>query len=159
MTNQAQAELTDISGSGFLNLHTREYDDELLEFFGLEEIRDALPPLVKATDICGYVTEKAAERAGKTVPGNDPDDVYGIKRRLFGGQCHPGLQKRSGADVWKRGHDRSGDRVYGSADGDEPSGGGTSGGFCHAKRSGGSGEFHPYLCDSQKERRTAGVYH
>lgn len=64
MTNQAQAELTDISGSGFLNLHTREYDDELLEFFGLEEIRDALPPLVKATDICGYVTEKAAEESG-----------------------------------------------------------------------------------------------
>lgn len=62
MTNQAQAELTDISGSGFLNLHTREYDDELLEFFGLEEIRDALPPLVKATDICGYVTEKAGRR-------------------------------------------------------------------------------------------------
>ena len=28
-----------------------------------------------------------------------------------------------------------------------------------ALRSGGSGEFHPYLCDSQKERRTAGVHH
>ena len=75
-----------------------------------------------AKAVAGHVTEKAAERAGKTVPGNDPDDVYGIKRRLFGGQCHPGLQKRSGADVWKRGHDRPGDRVYGPADGDEPSG-------------------------------------
>ena len=75
-----------------------------------------------AKAVAGHVTEKAAERAGKTVPGNDPDDVYGIKRWLFGGQCHPGLQKRSGADVWKRGHDRPRDRVYGPADGDEPSG-------------------------------------
>ena len=78
--------------------------------------------LLGAKAVAGHVTEKAAERAGNTVPGNDPDDVYGIKRRLFGGQCHPGLQKRSGADVWKRGHDRPGDRVYGPADGDEPSG-------------------------------------
>lgn len=75
-----------------------------------------------AKAVAGDFTEKEAERAGKTVSGNDPDDVYGIKRRLFGGQCHPGLQKRSGADVWKRGNDRPGDRVYGPADGDEPSG-------------------------------------
>ena len=33
-----------------------------------------------AKAVAGHVTEKAAERAGKTVPGNDPDDVYGIKR-------------------------------------------------------------------------------
>ena len=64
LTGVPGAELTDISGSGLLNLHTSSYDPELLELFGLSEIEHALPPLCRATDICGAVTMKAAAECG-----------------------------------------------------------------------------------------------
>lgn len=64
MTGTACAELTDISGSGLLNLHSRAYDDELLSLFGLEQIRHALPPLCKSTEVCGTVSAEAAACCG-----------------------------------------------------------------------------------------------
>ena len=64
LTGQAQAELTDCSGNGLLNLHTRSYDPQLLQLFGLEAIGSALPPLCTATEICGVVSEEAAEACG-----------------------------------------------------------------------------------------------
>jgi L-xylulokinase len=63
LTGQARAELTDYSGANLINLRTQHYDLDLLDLFGLREIRDKLPPLCKSTDICGYIT---AEAAGKT---------------------------------------------------------------------------------------------
>lgn len=64
LTGEARAELTDYSGSGFLNLNTRQYDEKLLELFGLEQIKDALPPLCNSTDIVGKVTDVAAAQCG-----------------------------------------------------------------------------------------------
>ena len=64
LTGEARGELTDYSGTNFMNLHTREYDDALLELFGLEELRHALPPLCKSTDICGRISREAAEKTG-----------------------------------------------------------------------------------------------
>ena len=64
LTGEAKGELTDYSGANFVNLHTGEYDDELLKLFGLEQLRDALPPLCSATGIAGYVTEEAAALCG-----------------------------------------------------------------------------------------------
>ena len=64
LTGEARAERTDTSGANLLNLYTREYDDELLRLFGLEECRGALPPLCNAIDICGYVTEEASKACG-----------------------------------------------------------------------------------------------
>ena len=64
LTGKALAELTDYSGANLVNLNTREYDDELLRLFGLECIKDALPPLCKSTDICGTVTAEAAAATG-----------------------------------------------------------------------------------------------
>ncbi len=64
LTGEARAELTDYSGTGLLNLYTRQYDDAILELFGLMGIRDALPPLCVSTDICGYVTKQAAAQCG-----------------------------------------------------------------------------------------------
>ena len=64
LTGRALAEITDYSGSGLMNLHTGDYDGELLSLFGIEEIREALPPLVKATDLCGTVTRLAAMQTG-----------------------------------------------------------------------------------------------
>lgn len=64
LTGEALAEITDYSGANVMNLHTRQYDDELLRLFGLEDIKDALPPLVRATDLCGTVTAEAALLTG-----------------------------------------------------------------------------------------------
>lgn len=67
LTGEARAELTDYSGANLLNLHTKNYDDRLLALFGIEEISAALPPLCKATEICGYVTESASSECGLAV--------------------------------------------------------------------------------------------
>lgn len=64
LTGEAKAEITDYSGANLMNLHTGAYDDDLLALFGLQAIRDALPPLCRATDICGYVTAEAAAKCG-----------------------------------------------------------------------------------------------
>lgn len=64
LTGRAMAERSDYSGTNLVNLHTEEYDDTLLELFGICEIRDALPPLCRATDICGTITAEAARATG-----------------------------------------------------------------------------------------------
>jgi len=64
LTGEAFAELTDISGSNLLNLKTRQYDMDLLGLYGLESIRDALPPLKRSFDPCGRVSHEAALLTG-----------------------------------------------------------------------------------------------
>jgi len=64
LTGQAYAELTDISGSNMLNLKTKQYDKQLLSLFGLESIFEALPPLKKSSEPCGYITKEVAELTG-----------------------------------------------------------------------------------------------
>ena len=64
LTGEAYGERTDYSGCNLVNLHTGEYDEELLALFGLSECRDKLPPLRLSTDVCGHVTREAAERTG-----------------------------------------------------------------------------------------------
>ena len=68
LTGEVYGELTDYSGTGLVNLHTKDYDAEILKLFGIEEVMNALPPLRGSTDICGYVTEEAAKACG-LVPG------------------------------------------------------------------------------------------
>ena len=67
LTGEAYAELTDISVSSGLNLNTIDYDDEILDLFGIKAYKHILPPLKKCTDICGTVTEKAAKETGLIV--------------------------------------------------------------------------------------------
>ena len=64
LTGEARAEITDYSGANLLNLKTRSYDRELMKLFGIEEIMDALPPLVRADEVAGYVTKEAAGKTG-----------------------------------------------------------------------------------------------
>ncbi len=64
MTGVANAEITDISGSSLVNLNTASFDDEILKLFGLEEIRDKLPPLVYSSQFCGKVTKECAASSG-----------------------------------------------------------------------------------------------
>lgn len=64
LTGEARAEITDYSGANLVNLYTQQYDDALLRCFGLEGIRDALPPLCGSLDIAGYISEEAAAKCG-----------------------------------------------------------------------------------------------
>lgn len=64
MTGVPCAELTDYSGTNLVNLHTQSYDDRLLSFFGIEELKNTLPPLCRSLDICGCVSESAAKECG-----------------------------------------------------------------------------------------------
>lgn len=64
LTDKPYAEYSDYSGSNLVNLETKEYDRKLLALFGLGDLMYALPPLRYATDICGTITKKVAERTG-----------------------------------------------------------------------------------------------
>ena len=64
LTGEARGEITDYSGANLVNLYTRQYDDALLDCFGLSCIRDALPPLCTSLDIAGYVSEEASAKCG-----------------------------------------------------------------------------------------------
>jgi L-xylulokinase len=62
LTGDAYAEYTDFSGANLVNMKTKDYDRELLQYFGLSEIYDKLPPLKYSADICGYITREASEQ-------------------------------------------------------------------------------------------------
>ena len=64
LTGRAMAEYTDYSGTSLMNLHTKSFDAELLEIYGIPEIMPCLPPLCKADEICGFVTKEASDQTG-----------------------------------------------------------------------------------------------
>lgn len=64
MTGEAYAEYTNFTGANLVNLHTKQYDRELLSLFGIECVYEKLPPLRYASDICGTVTKETAEKTG-----------------------------------------------------------------------------------------------
>jgi len=67
LTGEAYAEKTDYSGANLLNLHTQEYDNELMKLFGLEDLMHALPPLKGSFDVCGGITQEVASLTGLPV--------------------------------------------------------------------------------------------
>ncbi len=64
LTGNAYAEYTDSSGTGLLNLRTRNYDPELLELYGIREIETCLPPLADSAALCGTVGKNASLATG-----------------------------------------------------------------------------------------------
>ena len=60
LTGEARAEITDYSGSGLMDLHTKSFSKEPLSLFGIESVWDALPPLCASLDIAGHITPEAA---------------------------------------------------------------------------------------------------
>jgi len=64
LTGEVYMELTDMSGTSLMNVGTAEYDDEVLETWGLTNIKDMLPPLRNSADLCGKVTPAAAKATG-----------------------------------------------------------------------------------------------
>ncbi|HCZ9268869.1 TPA: carbohydrate kinase [Vibrio alginolyticus] len=64
LTGEVAAELTNISESNVFNSITGEYDKALLKTFGIEEIWNALPPIVKPQQKAGKITAAIAEETG-----------------------------------------------------------------------------------------------
>ena len=67
LTGETWAELSDMSGSGLMNVVTGQYDDTILELFGIAEMKRLLPPLKLTHDLCGQVTPAAAAATGLAV--------------------------------------------------------------------------------------------
>ncbi|MCI6139615.1 MULTISPECIES: FGGY-family carbohydrate kinase [Clostridium] len=61
LTGEAFAEYTDFSGANLVNLHTKSYDKELMELFGLGDMYEKLPPLKHSAEISGHITAKASD--------------------------------------------------------------------------------------------------
>lgn len=64
MTGEAFFELSDASGSSILNVATGQYDDEILNAWGISKWKDLFPPLRHSTDLCGSVSSECACRTG-----------------------------------------------------------------------------------------------
>lgn len=64
LTGEVYMELTDMSGTSLLNVGTGQYDMDVLEAFGIGDMRPLLPPLKRSKDICGSITDEAAAQTG-----------------------------------------------------------------------------------------------
>lgn len=64
LTNEAYSEMTDISGSGLMDIGKAAFDREMLEKLGIGEAYDKLAPVRYSSDLCGHLTKEAAELTG-----------------------------------------------------------------------------------------------
>ena len=64
LTGKVAMEITDMSGTSLMNVITARYDDEVLEVFGIAEMKRLLPPIVASAEVCGAVTAEAAALTG-----------------------------------------------------------------------------------------------
>ena len=64
LTGEIAAEITDMSATSLMNVPESRYDDRVLALFGLDAIKEMLPPLTESTALCGRVTEEAAGLTG-----------------------------------------------------------------------------------------------
>ncbi|MBP1043573.1 carbohydrate kinase [Vagococcus sp. BWB3-3] len=70
LTGSLKQERGDASGNNLVNFQTKEYDDRILEFFDITEMKSCLPPLIDATDHQATVSEEVAKRTG--IPEGTP---------------------------------------------------------------------------------------
>ncbi len=64
LTGQRGCEETNISESNLYCMATGKYESALAARLGIEEVMDALPPIVGSADVCGSVTEQVAKLTG-----------------------------------------------------------------------------------------------
>jgi L-xylulokinase len=64
LTGECKAEITDMSGTGLMNVVERKYDDAVLNAYNLPEIAPLLPPWIESAATGGRITDKAAELTG-----------------------------------------------------------------------------------------------
>ncbi len=67
LSGERSMEFGDASGTGFLNIHTREWSSDVLYAIDSErDLKDCLPPLLDSTDLAGKLSETAAQQTGLT---------------------------------------------------------------------------------------------
>lgn len=64
LTGQRCYELTEMTCTGLMNIHTHQFDDCIFEALGLEKYKNKMPSYTGITDISGSVTEEAAAETG-----------------------------------------------------------------------------------------------
>lgn len=64
LTGKVNQEYGDASGNHWINFETGTYDDEILEFFGITEMKQALPELIDYKDVAGVITKEVASQTG-----------------------------------------------------------------------------------------------
>jgi L-xylulokinase len=64
LTGELRAEITDMSGTGLMNVVDETYDSAVTKAYGLPEIDSWLPPLAEPAETAGYVTAEAAAITG-----------------------------------------------------------------------------------------------
>ncbi|MDX5629190.1 MULTISPECIES: FGGY-family carbohydrate kinase [unclassified Brenneria] len=64
LTGEFSCEETNISGSNLFNQHSGEFDADLLNIFGIEEVADKTAKIIGSSDLAGYVQPEAARRCG-----------------------------------------------------------------------------------------------
>jgi L-xylulokinase len=64
LTGERRAEITDMSGTGLMNVVNESYDPTVLEAYGLPEILSWFAPLVESAETAGYITPEAAAMTG-----------------------------------------------------------------------------------------------
>lgn len=57
LTGEIYQEIGDASCNCLINLHTKQYDQRIFSFFGIEEMEACMPKLVSSQDVCGYIKE------------------------------------------------------------------------------------------------------
>jgi L-xylulokinase len=67
LTGEIYQEVTDMSGTSLMNVGTGQYDPEVLEAFGIGDLRRLLAPLKRTEELCGAVTPAAAASTGLAV--------------------------------------------------------------------------------------------
>jgi sugar (pentulose or hexulose) kinase len=63
LTDDISTDGSDASLAG-IDVRTRQWDDSVLETFGIKDIKHVLPPIKESTDLAGEVTAKAAGQTG-----------------------------------------------------------------------------------------------
>ncbi len=64
LTGEVTTDYTDISGTCLLDNTNKRYSRDLLDWYGIPEMWDALPRLAESTEVVGRVTKQAAEATG-----------------------------------------------------------------------------------------------
>lgn len=64
LTGDFFAEITDMSGTSLMSVSKGNYDNHILELFGLEDKEDMLPSLIGSSELAGNITQKAAVQTG-----------------------------------------------------------------------------------------------
>lgn len=64
LTGEAFAEITDLSGTNAVNVHTGKIDSNIFKCFGLEQYVKLYPPVKNSAEICGCITGEATELTG-----------------------------------------------------------------------------------------------